>query len=69
MLPPVIDTLARLLVPLPMPFTPFTTVEKLLSNCDSGIDDVAVANVLGIVIGSAIRTSLSVRIQAQECLA
>jgi hypothetical protein len=54
--PPVIDTLARLLVPLPMPFTPFTTVVKLLSNCDNGIDVVAPANVFGIVIGSAIRT-------------
>ena len=56
--PPVITTLARLLVPLPMPLTPFTTVVKLLSNCDSGIAAVAPANVLGIVIGSAIRTSL-----------
>jgi len=67
MLPPVMDTLARLLVPLPMPFTPFTTVVKLLSNCDNGIAAVAPANVFGIVIGSAIRTSLSVHIQAQEC--
>ena len=68
MLPPVIDTLARLLVPLPMPLMPFTTVVKLLSNCDNGIADVAPANVFGIVTGSAIRTSLSIHIQAQECL-
>ena len=68
MVPPVMTTLARLLVPLPMPLTPFTTVLKLLSNCDNGMADVAVANVFGIVIGSAIRTSLSVHIQAQECL-
>jgi hypothetical protein len=30
----------------------------LLSNCDNGMADVAPANVFGIVIGSAIRTSL-----------
>ena len=56
--PPVTTTLARLFVPLPMPLMPFTTVEKLLSNCDNGMAVVTPAKVFGMLMGRAIRTSL-----------
>ena len=53
-LPPLICTLDRVSAPLAMPLIATTTVEKLLSSCDNGIVDVALAKVLGITTGSVI---------------
>jgi hypothetical protein len=45
---------ANVSTPLDMPFTAFARTLKLASSCDSGIDAVALAKVLGMVTGSAI---------------
>jgi hypothetical protein len=50
----VIFALANVSEPSEMPLTALAKVEKLVSNCDNGIEAVAVANVLGIVTGSVI---------------
>ena len=67
MLPPEMVTLESAFVPFPMPFMALATVVKSVSRLDSGMEDVAFANVYGIVIGSAIRTSLFVRIPFPSC--
>jgi hypothetical protein len=53
-LPPVMLTDASASEPFPIPLMAFVTVVKFASRFASGIDVVAAANVLGIVIGSAI---------------
>jgi hypothetical protein len=52
--PPVIETLARDSEPLPIPLMAFLTTTKFWSSSDNGMETVALANVLGMVIGSAI---------------